>query len=117
MRKIGLRLRELRKECGYKAEEAARKLYVSTPTLCNIEKGTTIPRIDFLFSIAEVYGVSIEEIIEVDKEASENMRKYDIAKEEMSTRLLLDGKPLSEMEWYWFVNMVRSYRQMKGGSA
>lgn len=71
---IGGFLKELRKEKGLTQEQAAEKLNVSGRTISRWETGNTMPDISLLTEIAELYEVSIPEIISGERK-SENMNK------------------------------------------
>ena len=63
LKKIGSFLKELRKEKGITQEELAEMLYVSGRTVSRWETGTNMPDISLLVDIAEIFDVSIPEII------------------------------------------------------
>ena len=70
--KIGTFMKELRKEKGMTQEQAAERLNVSNRTVSRWETGTNMPDISLLLEIAELYGVSISELIDGERK-SENM--------------------------------------------
>ena len=73
-KKIGSFLKELRKEIGITQEEFAEKLDVSSRTISRWETGTNMPDISLLVNIAEIFNVSISEIINGERK-SENMNQ------------------------------------------
>ena len=73
-KKIGKFLKELRKEKGITQEEFAEMLYVSGRTVSRWETGTNMPDISVLVDIAEIFDVSIPEIINGERK-SEIMEK------------------------------------------
>ena len=73
-KKIGKFLKELRKENGITQEEFAEMLYVSGRTVSRWETGTNMPDISVLVDIAEIFDVSIPEIINGERK-SEIMEK------------------------------------------
>ena len=73
-KKIGKFLKELRKEKGITQEEFAEMLYVSGRTVSRWETGTNMPDISLLVDIAEIFDVSIPEIINGERK-SEIMEK------------------------------------------
>lgn len=73
-KKIGGFLKELRKEKGITQEEFAEMLYVSGRTVSRWETGTNMPDISVLVDIAEIFDVSIPEIINGERK-SEIMEK------------------------------------------
>lgn len=88
-KKIGSFLKELRKEKGITQEEFAENLNVSGRTVSRWETGTNMPDISLLVEIAEVFDVSIPEIINGErkseimekevKEVAEAMSDYAVA--------------------------------------
>ena len=73
-KKIGRFLKELRKEMGITQEEFAEKLDVSSRTISRWETGANMPDISLLVNIAEIFNVSIPEIINGERK-SEIMEK------------------------------------------
>lgn len=73
-KKIGSFLKELRKERGFTQEQIAEKLGVSGRTISRWETGSNMPDISLLVGIAELYEVTIPEIINGERK-SENMRE------------------------------------------
>ncbi len=67
--KIGAFLKTLRKEKNWTQEQAAEQLGVSNRTVSRWETGTNMPDISLLLEIAELYGVSIPELIEGERKS------------------------------------------------
>ncbi len=72
--KIGVFLKDLRKEKSLTQEQLAEKLNVSGRTVSRWETGITMPDISTLVEIADFYDISISEIIEGERK-SENMNQ------------------------------------------
>ena len=72
--KIGAFLKALRKEKNLTQEQAAEQLGVSNRTVSRWETGTNMPDISLLVEIAELYGVSIPELIDGERKG-ENMNE------------------------------------------
>lgn len=81
LKKIGSFLKELRKEKGITQEELAEMLYVSGRTVSRWETETNMPDISLLVDIAEIFDVSISEIINGE-------RKNEIMKKEVKETVL-----------------------------
>ena len=81
LKKIGSFLKELRKEKGITQEELAERLYVSGRTVSRWETGTNMPDISLLVDIAEIFDVSIPEIINGE-------RKNEIMEKEVKETVL-----------------------------
>ena len=56
------RVEKLRKERGLNQEEFAKAIRVSRQTVSSIETGKYNPSLDLAFTIADVFGKTIEEI-------------------------------------------------------
>ena len=91
-KKIGSFLKELRKEKGITQEELAEQLNVSGRTVSRWETGNNMPDISILIELAELYDVSIPEIVngerknesmnEEVKEVAQSLSDYaDLEKE------------------------------------
>ena len=65
------RIRELRARTGMKQEELAALVGVRRETIGNLEKGRYNPSLVLAWNIAQVFGVSIEEIFTVEPEEQE----------------------------------------------
>ena len=63
MTKIGKKISQLRKENGLTQMELADKLAISYQAVSNWERGATMPDISKLPELAEIFGVTIEEIL------------------------------------------------------
>lgn len=61
--RIGSRLAELRKQNHYTQKELAQKLNVSQQIISNVERGQTEPDIDFLRDMADLYNISLDQLI------------------------------------------------------
>ena len=72
--RIGSFLKELRKEQNLTQEDLAQKLGVSNRTISRWETGNNMPDIGMLVEIAELYDVSIPEIIDGERK-SESMNQ------------------------------------------
>ena len=66
--KIGTFLKTLRKEKNLTQDQLAEQLGVSNRTVSRWETGTNMPDISLLVEIAELYGVSIPELIKEKRE-------------------------------------------------
>ena len=71
------KIKELRKKKGLTQEELATGLNVVRQTVSKWEKGLSVPDADTLKSIAEILGVSVEQLLETDTEQTGNQN--DIA--------------------------------------
>lgn len=63
MQKLGKQLADLRKKNHYKQTELAEKLNVSQQVISNIERELTVPDIEFLKSAADLYKISLDQLV------------------------------------------------------
>jgi transcriptional regulator with XRE-family HTH domain len=59
--RMGDKMKELRKEKGISAKEAAKELEIKYPTYSNYENNNRMPDYETLIKIAKYYGVNIQE--------------------------------------------------------
>ena len=60
---VGEKIQKHRKELGLSQEELGQKLLVSRQTISLWEKDQTVPTIDNLIRLREIFGVSVDEIL------------------------------------------------------
>lgn len=63
---VGEKIQEYRKNLGMSQDELGQKLFVSRQTVSLWEKGQTVPTIDNLLRLKEVFGVTVDEILGSD---------------------------------------------------
>ena len=68
-KKIGIFLRELRKEKGLTQAQLAEQLRMSDRTVSRWETGTTLPDLSVLVELADFYDVDIREIIDGERKS------------------------------------------------
>ena len=78
-KKIGLFLKELRKEKGITQEAFAEKLNVSGRTVSRWETGSNLPDISLIVAIADFYEIDVREIIEGERKSEMNEEIKDVA--------------------------------------
>lgn len=82
--KIGVFLKELRKEKNLTQEQFAQQLNVSGRTVSRWETGTNMPDISLLAEIASFYNVSIPEIIDGERKNGEMNGEINTIADKMS---------------------------------
>ena len=60
---ISANLNTLRKQRGYSQEEVAEKIGVSRQAVAKWESGETMPDLDNTMALAELYGVSLDNLV------------------------------------------------------
>ena len=71
--KVGQKIQQLRKELGMSQEELGQRLLVSRQTISQWEIGQTLPAIDNLIRLRDIFGISIDEILGISKDCSEDL--------------------------------------------
>lgn len=61
--KWGRRIRAFRKLKGYTQEGLAKELSISVSVLGEVERGSRIPKEDFLVNVAEVLNIPLHELL------------------------------------------------------
>ena len=95
---IGRRLSELRKKNGYTQKQLADALNLSQQIISNIERNATAPDVEFLHGAADLYNISLDELIgrktlitewsSYEQQILNVVETMDDAKKELSLRLL-----------------------------
>lgn len=67
---VGEKIQKYRKELGMSQEELGQKLLVSRQTISLWEKDQTVPTIDNLMRLKDVFGVSVDEILDIASKES-----------------------------------------------
>lgn len=57
------RIRALRKEHGYSQEQMARKLHLTQGAISQWENGLTVPAADQLIALADVFGITVDDLL------------------------------------------------------
>ena len=90
MESLGKRLSDLRKEHGYTQNDIAEKLNISPQAVSKWENDQTSPDIDSLIKLANIYHVSVDELVDNKKEETivlEPNEKKDINKMMLKIRI------------------------------
>ena len=87
---VGEKIQTYRKQLGMSQEELGQKLLVSRQTISLWEKGQTVPTIDNLIRLREIFGVSVDEILgfenieQNDKILPNESYQFAFSKEELN---------------------------------
>lgn len=74
-------LKELRKKKGYSQQELAIRLNVVRQTISKWEKGLSVPDADTLIKMAEIFEVSVNELLGAELEAKDEKERNVIAEQ------------------------------------
>ena len=94
MKELGKHLAELRKKHHFKQKDLAERLNVSQQVISNIERGFSEPDIGILKKLADIYGISLDQLVDREFSAED---VGDIEKKIISCIKKMDekGKELS----------------------
>lgn len=85
------RLLELRKAYGYSQETLAEKIGVSRQAISKWERGESSPDTDNLIALANVYGITLDELLEGEKPIKKSVKEDEKPKEEKPKRKAVFG--------------------------
>lgn len=85
------RLLELRKAYGYSQEALAEKIGVSRQAISKWERGESSPDTDNLIALANVYGITLDELLEGEKPIKKSVKEDEKPKEEKPKRKAVFG--------------------------
>lgn len=98
MQKIGERLVKLRKDNHLKQADIAEKINESQQVISNIERGITMPDIEQLKKIADIYNISLDQLVgreffgentdDVERQIISYIKQMDDKGKELSLGLL-----------------------------
>lgn len=96
---VGERIQKHRKALGLSQEELGQKLLVSRQTISLWEKDQTVPTIDNLLRLRDIFGISVDEILGAEQEQQDTplpLEEYRFAftKEELKEIDRLQRKPM-----------------------
>ncbi|VEU80582.1 helix-turn-helix domain-containing protein [Haploplasma axanthum] len=89
---VGEYLKALRKTKGYTQEEVADLLYVSNKTISKWERGEGLPEIQTLIAVAELYDVTVDEILIGTNNTKKGKEKLLLRKEYLNNKYLQNFK-------------------------
>ncbi|WP_258959121.1 helix-turn-helix domain-containing protein [Paenibacillus tyrfis] len=117
------RLRELRGKKKWTQKEVAEKLGITESGYGYYEQGRREPSNETLNKLAELFSVSTDYLLGRTDDPQQILSKptrnfldvIDLEDEEIMKKipLSIDGRPLTEDEYRWFIASVRTKRQME----
>lgn len=91
------KLIRLRKQHGFSQEELGYKLNVTRQTVSKWELGQTVPEMNKLISLSQIYGISLDELTNEDKLNVDNTTKKDDIKIENENKNKTKDKDLRKI--------------------
>lgn len=106
-KKIGDFLKSLRKAKGLTQEEVASSLFLSPKTISRWENGLGIPDINIITNVAELYEVTVDEILKGSRKQpkDEYLSNTTIKKKENATNKLICNSIMEKLNKYFFVGL------------
>ncbi|MBQ8725631.1 MAG: helix-turn-helix domain-containing protein [Clostridia bacterium] len=87
---LGNRLYELRKKAGLSQEEFAEKLNVSRQAVSKWERGEALPDTENLISIAKLFGVSLDELIDNEVKSEKERKDEPLGDDSQNVNVNID---------------------------
>ncbi|MEY8662322.1 helix-turn-helix transcriptional regulator [Ligilactobacillus faecis] len=75
--RLGDKIKDRRLELRLTQDQVAQELYISRQTLSNWENNKTLPDIQSLISLSDLYGLSLDELIRNDKRLQKKIKIKD----------------------------------------
>ena len=97
---IANRLLEYRKKSGLSQEELAEKLNISRQSVSKWERAESSPDTDNLIELAKIYNVTLDDLLNVDKPMSEEIKEQDELKDNKEEKIYKNLVILNEDEDY-----------------
>ena len=111
MQELGRHLAEIRKKHNLKQADLAKSLQVSQQVISNIERGLSTPDIDFLKGAADLYNMSLDQLVGRD---FQNDDSDDVEHKIISCVKQMDEKG-KELSW-GLVSQVAQHRGVDDGN-
>ncbi|MBR4054618.1 MAG: helix-turn-helix transcriptional regulator [Clostridia bacterium] len=90
---VGQRIQEHRKKNGLSQEELGQRLLVSRQTVSLWEKDQTLPTVDNLLLLKEIFGISVDELLgEEKKEEKPSLERWEITYRQEALKEMLRRK-------------------------
>ena len=99
-------IRKLREENGMTQQQMAEQLYVSRQTVCRWENGSRTPDLDMAERIAEIFHVSVDELISAEEKQGISFENISLHTEKFIERKRLKEKQKRVLDFIQFVGAV-----------
>ena len=104
------RIRELRKKAGYSQQQMARKLHLTQGAISQWENGITVPAADQLSALADVFEISVDELLGRDPGVKKEAPSVAGLRDGLID-LLVDLSPEEEAQLRAFVAGMKANRK------
>ena len=99
-------IRKLREENGMTQQQLAEQLYVSRQTVCRWENGSRTPDLDMAERIAEIFHVSVDELISAGEKQGISFENISLHTEKFIERKRLKEKQKRILDFIQLVGAV-----------
>ena len=99
-------IRKLREENGMTQQQMAEQLYVSRQTVCRWENGSRTPDLDMAERIAEIFHVSVDELISAEEKQGISFENISLHTEKFIERKRLKVKQKRILDFIQLVGAV-----------
>lgn len=99
-------IRKLREENGMTQQQMAEQLYVSRQTVCRWENGSRTPDLDMAERIAEIFHVSVDELISAEEKQGISFENISLHTEKFIERKRLKEKQKRILDFIQLVGAV-----------
>ena len=99
-------IRKLREENGMTQQQMAEQLYVSRQTVCRWENGSRTPDLDMAERIAEIFHVSVDELISAGEKQGISFENISLHTEKFIERKRLKEKQKRILDFIQLVGAV-----------
>ncbi len=97
---IGLKVQALRKSQNLTQEEVAEKAGVSWRTISNLEMGRTVPKLELIYDIAQIFQISIDELLTCKMQTNKPLSRLRIENQVIADLQNLDDNMLYHLKEY-----------------
>ena len=103
---VGERIQYYRKKLGLSQEELGQRLLVSRQTVSLWENDQTVPTIDNLLRLKEIFGVTVDEILSAESNESENESNTEVCPLE-EYNYVFSPDDIKALKKYYFAKTTR----------
>lgn len=107
-----MNIRSLRESVNMSQKELSITMRVSQPTISDWENGKTIPSIKNMVRLAEIFGITVDELMEGNaiNSANEEQLKMDAMRDE-AFQIMKDMSEAEQKQVYQFIHFLKSSRK------
>lgn len=105
-KKIGEFLKALRKAKGLTQEDVAGELFVSPKTISRWESGLGIPDINIISSVADFYGVTVDEILKGERNKKETQKEETVTLNNKKKEKLIVNNLIDKYNKYFLASLI-----------